>query len=105
MPALTNVDVVRALLWLGLRGVSIPDRVIAFALEEDFADCPSSHPYAVACALLEAADETLVLIGSERRPQQPIYRAAAANAAPWSVPPPTDRTNRNGEDPHPGAPP
>lgn len=77
MPTLTNVDVVRALLWLGMRGVAIPDRVIAFALEEDFTETPASHPYAVACALLDAADEALVLMGSERRPQQSLYASQA----------------------------
>lgn len=68
MPALTNVDVVRALLWLGMRGVPIADRVIAFALEEDFSAAPPCHPYAVACALLNAVDEALVCIENERRP-------------------------------------
>ncbi len=72
MPALTNVDVVRALLWLGMRGVSIPDRVIGFALEEDFSETPQSHPDAVACALLEAADKALVLMERARLPCQPF---------------------------------
>lgn len=80
MPALTNVEVIRALLWLGMRGVVIPDRVIAFALEEDFAEAPSSYPYAVACALLDATDEASVLIASERRPQQPLYAPRSAKA-------------------------
>lgn len=87
MPALTNVDVVRALLWLGMRGVAIPDRVIAFALEEDFTETPASHPYAVACALLDAADEVLVLMGSERRPPQSLYASQVGKVDPDVQPP------------------
>jgi len=87
MPALTNVEVVRALLWLGMRGVAIPDRVIAFALEEDFTETPSSHPYAVACALIDAADEALVLIGGERRPQQSLYASQVGMVDPEVQPP------------------
>ncbi len=66
MSALTNVDVVRALLWLGMRGTLIPDRVMSFALEEDFSTCPQQQADAVACALLKAADEALIVIGNER---------------------------------------
>ncbi len=69
MPALTNVDVVRALLWLGLRGVVIPERVIGLALEEDFSDTPQANPYAIACALLDAVEKASVLLARERRPQ------------------------------------
>lgn len=68
MPTLTNVDVVRALLWLGFRGVFIPDRAIGFALDEDFSDLPTTDPYLAACALLDAADEALILLSRERRP-------------------------------------
>lgn len=82
MPTLTNVEVVQALLWLGLRGVTIPDRVIAFALEEDFTETPASHPYAVASTLLDAADKALVLIGRERRPQQSLSATQAGKVDP-----------------------
>lgn len=82
MSTLTNVEVVQALLWLGLRGVTIPDRVIGFALEEDFTDASSSHPYEVACALLDATDDTRVLLGSERRSQQSLSAPQAGKVDP-----------------------
>jgi hypothetical protein len=71
MLALTNIDVVRALLWLGIRGVFIPDRTISFALEEDFSGLATNDPYLAACSLLDAADEALILVGRERRPTMP----------------------------------
>lgn len=73
MLTVTNVEVTRALLWLGMRGVAIPDRTIAFALEEDFSDSPQANPYAIACALLDAVEEASVLLAGEQRPQQSIY--------------------------------
>lgn len=81
MPALTNAEVARALLWLGMRGVAIPDRVIGFALEEDFSDTAHANPYAIACALLDAVEEASVLLASERRPPQSIYTPQVARAA------------------------
>jgi hypothetical protein len=82
MPALTCLEVVRALIWLGLRGVSIPDRIIAFALEEDFSKYRESSLYAVACALIHAAEEASILIRSERYLRPPMFQVTATTATP-----------------------
>ncbi len=62
MPALTRTEVVQALLLLGGRGVSIPPKVVGFALEEDFSTLLTTHPFVVASAMIVAMKETTALL-------------------------------------------
>ncbi len=67
MPSLTNIAVVRALLELAVQGIEIPDRVIGFALEEDFSGLPAKDSWAMAHALVIAAKMTPQVIRWESR--------------------------------------